>query len=142
MGIWERLGKVLKSYIDEGVDSLGSKTGRGSPFKSSSSDPDLDAAYRELNDYLEGDPLQDPGEPEKAPRPIPRELHQDLAELGLGPSATAEDCKEAYKKLLHIHHPDRHANHEGNLKKATEKSARVNTAYDRLERWFKANPSG
>jgi curved DNA-binding protein CbpA len=41
----------------------------------------------------------------------------------------------AYKKLLKIHHPDRHAGHPGNMKKATEKSARINAAYQKIEHW-------
>jgi curved DNA-binding protein CbpA len=45
------------------------------------------------------------------------------------------ECKAAYKKLLKLHHPDRHAGHTGNMKKATEKSARINAAYDRIEKW-------
>jgi curved DNA-binding protein CbpA len=62
-------------------------------------------------------------------------LRGDFAELGLPFDASEEDCKQAYKKLLKIHHPDRHAGHEGNMKKATEKSARINAAYDRIQRW-------
>jgi len=34
-----------------------------------------------------------------------------------------------------VHHPDRHAGHPGNMKKATEKSARINAAHQRIERW-------
>ncbi|MDR0568327.1 MAG: J domain-containing protein [Spirochaetaceae bacterium] len=62
-------------------------------------------------------------------------MKRDFAELGLSPGASQEECKAAYKKLLKIHHPDRHAGHSENMRKATEKSARINTAFDRIEHW-------
>jgi DnaJ-domain-containing protein 1 len=65
----------------------------------------------------------------------PENLRPDFAELGLPFGAGAEDCKAAYKRLLKLHHPDRHAGHEGNMKKATEKTTRINAAYDRIEKW-------
>jgi DnaJ-domain-containing protein 1 len=66
---------------------------------------------------------------------IPETLKADFAELGLPFGAPADECKAAYKKLLKLHHPDRHAGHEGNMRKATKKSARINAAFDRIERW-------
>ena len=140
MGIWDRLESLIKSYLNNGNDTV--FTGSG-PRRQD--DPDLDAAYEELDDFLKGNGSKDKSrvwddEKDKAAekkRPVPEEIRRDFAELGLAPEASAEECKEAYKKLLKIHHPDRHANHEGNLKKATEKTARVNAAYDRLEAWFR-----
>jgi len=137
MGIWDRLGSVIKSYITDESDKLfGDRSKRRS-------DPDLDAAYEELDGYLRGKDSKERAtsheetEKQKKTRPVPEEIRQDFAELGLTPDATAEECKDAYKKLLKIHHPDRHANHEGNMNKATDKSARVNAAYDRLVVWFR-----
>ena len=137
MGIWERLGSVIKSYITDESDKL---FGNRSKWRT---DPDLDAAYEELDGYLKGKDSREKtsgreeAEKPKKARPVPEEIRQDFAELGLTPNATAEECKEAYKKLLKIHHPDRHAKHEGNMNKATEKAARVNAAYDRLVVWFR-----
>jgi len=137
MGIWNRLGNVIKSYITDESDKL---FGNRSKWRS---DPDLDSAYEELDDYLKGKDSrerafgQEEAEKQKKPKPVPEGIKQDFAELGLTPDATAEECKDAYKKLLKIHHPDRHANHEGNMNKATDKSARVNAAYDRLVVWFR-----
>jgi hypothetical protein len=153
MGIFDRLGDVIKSYLhdeDERIFGGGSR-------QRFSRDPDLDAAYEELNDYLGGQSAETgqaaggssagnreqarngsrrAGENKEPPGPgIPESLGPDFAELGLPPGASAEDCKSAYKKLLKIHHPDRHAGHPGNFKKATEKSARINSAYDRIKKW-------
>jgi hypothetical protein len=65
----------------------------------------------------------------------PEELRPDFTLLGVPFGASPEECKAAYKRLLKLHHPDRHAGHEGNMRKATEKSARINAAYDRIEKW-------
>jgi len=144
MGIWDRLGNVVKSYLNDPGDNVF----RGNPSKGGSgegrhrpghSDPDLNSAYEELDDYLNyRDGKEKPaGQETPGNRPIPAELLKDFALLGLSPEASFEDCKGAYKKLLKIHHPDKHSTHPDNMKKATEKSAKVNAAYKRLEDWFR-----
>jgi len=131
MGIWDRLGNVVKSYLNDHEDNVFRN-------RSGHSDPDLDSAYEELDDYLNyRDGKEKPAEQEKPSRPMPAELRKDFAALGLTPEASFEDCKAAYKKLLKIHHPDKHSTHPDNMKKATEKSASVNAAYKRLEDWFR-----
>jgi DnaJ-domain-containing protein 1 len=140
MGIWDRLGNVIKSYINDDSDRLFRKNSA-----KKRNDRDLNAAYEELDDFLRGKeaPSSFAGksgretEKQKKAKPVPEEIRQDFAELGLTPDATAEECKEAYKKLLKIHHPDRHAKHDENMKKATDRAARVNAAYDRLVIWFR-----
>jgi DnaJ-domain-containing protein 1 len=145
MGIWDRLGNVIKSYVNDERDKVFGKTGA-----KRHNDPDLNAAYEELDDFLRGKEAsascadfsaaeKSGNEDEKQIKTstVPEEVRQDFAELGLTPDATAEECKEAYKKLLKIHHPDRHTNHDENMKKATDKAARVNAAYDRLVTWFR-----
>jgi DnaJ-domain-containing protein 1 len=145
MGIWDRLGDVLKSYINDDDDRLFGKSRR----QSSSGDPDLEAAFEELDDFLGGEAKGGPfGEAKGGPfheaasgrtadprRDPPEALRRDFAELGLPFGASPGECKAAYKKLLKLHHPDRHAGHPGNMQKATEKSARINAAFDRIEGW-------
>jgi hypothetical protein len=127
----------------------------------------VDAAFEELNDYLGGAGTKDwgPGGGSSTDREQswnggfgrnrgfrenrggsgfgsntglpPEDLRPDFAELGLPFGASAEECKTAYKKLLKIHHPDRHAGHAGNSQKATAKSARINASWDRIEKWRK-----
>ena len=153
MGIWDRLGNVIKSYLDDDDAKI---FGRNSGGRSPSGDPDLDSAYDELNDYLNRDKAgskagghgadstgsgyqwsdgASPGSRAKSGNAVPEDLRPDFAELGVAFGASADECKAAYKKLLKIHHPDRHAGHEGNFKKATERTARINAAYDRIEKW-------
>ena len=145
MGIFERLGKVINSYMND----FGEQTSQSfrSKSRSSSNDPDFDAAYEELNDFLnqknsqykksdDGRYWQDTqySKPKDKTFP-PEELRADFECLEVPFGADNETCKAAYKKLLKIHHPDRHAGHEGNFKKATERSAKINAAWDRIEKW-------
>ncbi|GHV94147.1 hypothetical protein AGMMS50293_04670 [Spirochaetia bacterium] len=152
MGIWGRLGNVIKSYLND----EDARVFRNSEHNHSA-DPDFDAAFDELNDYLNHDrttgtanfgsgasgngTADDAGGYSQAgydnhnAKPIPEELRPDFAELGIPFGSSAQECKAAYKQLLKIHHPDRHAGHEGNFRKATEKTSRINAAYDRIEKW-------
>jgi len=136
MGIWDRLGRVVKSYINDESEKL---FGKNSAKRHS--DPDLNAAYEELDGFLHGkeEPSSFKSETEKPKKAkvVPEEIRRDLTELGLTPDATAEECKETYKRLLKIHHPDRYSDNDENMKKATEKAAKVNAAYDRLVIWFR-----
>jgi len=146
MGIWVRLGNVIKSYLSE-VDSDVS----GGSYQRKNNDPDLDAAYEELNDFLgDGDSRKKSGSSDaerksgsetagEHKRPVPEELKKDFAELGLAPNTSLEECKTAYKKLLKSYHPDRHVGDPEKLKEATEKTARINAAYDRIEKWYRDN---
>ena len=134
MSIRDRLGRIINSYINEKEPVYGNKS------RSSSGDPDFDDAYEELENFLNNEqPKKKPEPAGQKPRSVPEEIMEDFAELGLTPDATEIQLKEAYKKLLKIHHPDRHAGHPGNMEKATKKSARINASYDRLEKWFKLN---
>jgi DnaJ-domain-containing protein 1 len=151
MGIFDRLGDVIKSYLQDDDEEIFGRTSRA---QRRSADPDLDAAFEELDDYLRGGPERQKGSSGGKDRntaqaggenlrggktgweaAAPEALRKDFAELGLPFGASADECKRAYKGLLKQHHPDRHAGHPGNMKRATEKSARINAAFDRIERW-------
>jgi DnaJ domain len=55
--------------------------------------------------------------------------------LGLTPSATEEEIKKAYRKLMSQYHPDRVATLGEDLQKAAEKKAQsINEAYHIIER--------
>lgn len=148
MGFWNQLGSVINSYFNDFAEET---KGR---FRSSG-DPDFDAAYEELDDYLNqknsgkdrsGHSWKDAEQENRrsstgaysaeAKLP-PKELKADFGWLGVPFGADYETCKAAYKKLLKIHHPDHHAGHEGNFKKATEMSAIINAAWDRIEKYYR-----
>jgi len=159
MGIFDRLGRVINSYFNDFGERTNSqfKSSTGN-FTGSSGDPDFEAAFDELNDFLNNkEPRSENKRTEykwsdntgsssggssarSSPRgasSVPEELRDDFEKLGVPFGADEETCKAAYKKLMKIHHPDRHAGHEGNFKKATEKTARINSAWDRIEKWRK-----
>jgi DnaJ-domain-containing protein 1 len=132
MGVFDRLGDVIRSYLNDTGPGPAGGPSAGRRY----ADPDLDAAYEELDDFLAGKPRYSKPDEGTAGRPPPPEsLRRDFDELGVPFGAPADECKAAYKKLLKIHHPDRHAGHEENMKKATDTSARINAAYDRIEKW-------
>jgi DnaJ-domain-containing protein 1 len=131
MGIWNRLGNVIKSYLNDDESAF---LGRGADHYASG-DPDLDAAFEELNDYLKGKTANSGRNRNQAVKLPPDSLRPDFAELEVAFGASSEECKAAYKRLLKICHPDRHATHADNFKKATERTARLNAAYDRIEKW-------
>ena len=142
MGILDRLGTVLKSYINDGTEKIsGSDRRSRRPWE----DDDLNAAYEELDDFLRegkssGGNSNNTGSrtsAKKSSRYVTPEVKADFAELGLTTDASLDDCKNAYKKLLKIHHPDRHGHDTELTKKATEKTAKINAAYDRLVKWFR-----
>ncbi len=140
---FDRLGEVLKNFLDEDSEHLFGRPQGRRPF----GDPDLDEAYDELEEFLNSgkgehkktaawSDTYTQGAKKPASQPsIPESLRKDFEELGLPFGASEEECKAAYKRLLKVHHPDRHAGHPGNMKKATEKSARINAAYQRIETW-------
>jgi DnaJ-domain-containing protein 1 len=139
MGILDRFGTMIRSYIN-------SEDERIFPHKKPA-DPDLQAAYDELDEFLSerrkrenrGTGAAGTGGPGASRRSVPGELRGDFAELGVPFGASLEECKAAYKELLKKHHPDRHSGHAGNMQRATEKSARINAAYDRIVLHFQGN---
>ncbi len=174
---FDRLGDIIKGFLDDedqGLFGSSSHQNRGRGF----TDPDLDAAFEELDDYLKGGSSDSSsaknnrgstsganrssdsrsgrqgsagatgdysrgsnassgGYSQRArdPSAPPESLRKDFAELGVPFGSDEATCKGAYKKLLKVHHPDRHAGHPGNMRKATEKSARINASYQRIEKW-------
>jgi DnaJ-domain-containing protein 1 len=136
------LAGVFRSYLDDDWQDVRKNSSYG--------DPDLRQAFEELDDFLSsggasagrrdsGGAFDDVGKTwrtaQKAKPTVPETLRGDFAELGVEFGADAKRCKAAYKQQVKLHHPDRHASHAGNMKKATEKSARLNAAYERICKW-------
>jgi DnaJ-class molecular chaperone len=143
VGFFDRLGGVLRSYLNDGDDWNEASGGHDRRF---SGDPDLDRAFEDLEGFLNGRHTSSGGgnpadwndvhtSPQKKPA-VPERLRPDFKELGLEFGAGIEQCKSAYKRLLKIHHPDRHTSHEGNMKKATAKTVKINDAYKHIREWY------
>ncbi|MDR3019391.1 MAG: J domain-containing protein [Treponema sp.] len=147
MGFWSRLGSVIDNYINDFRSDYGreaSSRNRNSSTgerRSYTGDPDLDAAYEELDDFLNDKETpnrkneQDAKQTKRNEKLPPESLRADFECLGVPFGADNETCRNAYKKLQKIHHPDRHIKHPGNHKKATERSAKINAAWDRINKW-------
>ncbi len=63
-----------------------------------------------------------------------------LAVLGLGPAATQDEIKEAYRDLTRVWHPDRFSGDPRLQKKAEEKLKEINGAFERLRPVRPAGP--
>ena len=138
MGIRNHFGKIKKHIIDK-IESAGEKSFRNK-YKLGKEDPDCRTAFEELDDLLKSEYPDYKIKYSRKPgsgRPVPGEIRADFTELGLTINATEAQCREAYKKLLKLHHPDHHSNDAVKMKQATIKTARINAAYDRLTKWFK-----
>ncbi|MDR1216665.1 MAG: J domain-containing protein [Treponema sp.] len=137
MGIFDRLSDVIKSYLNDD-DYTGKSHAYGRNI-----DPDVIEAQAEVEEFLRTGrnerkaytktEKETPGA--RGKERMPEALRTDFVELELPFGASHEECKKAYKRLLKIHHPDRHIGNPENVRKATEKSARINTAFDRIEKW-------
>ena len=60
-------------------------------------------------------------------------IERALELLGLGPEATPEDVKQAYRDLVKVWHPDRFPNDSRLRSKAEEKLKDINEAYQTLQ---------
>jgi DnaJ-domain-containing protein 1 len=159
--IFDRLGNLLRSLFQDSGSDDDRFGGRGG-YAGSSGDSDLDAAYEELNDFLN----RDMGESERrerenlrrareeararagsqgqwsggtyqhSPAGPPIGLVNDYKALGLPFGSKLPEVKAAYKRLLKANHPDLHAGDPEALKRATAYSATVNAAYQRIETWL------
>lgn len=148
MDIFDRIGDTIKSFLDGESDRLFGPSRRAG-------DSDYREAMDELDDFLSsgkeknrttafgeetrtGGPrqTQSGGQARTTVEPMSEAVKQAFRELRLEPGSDEARCKDAYKQLLKTHHPDRHANHEGNLKKATAKTARLNEAWSQIEAYY------
>lgn len=114
MDMLDRLGRLLRSLAPEENDHFGW------------TDPDLTAAWEELNGYLDDEPVGE--EPPRAAEP-PSRLQEAYAILEVAPGASMEAVRESYKRLLRKYHPDRFAGKPDKQRAATEVTRAVIGAY-------------
>lgn len=72
-------------------------------------------------------------------KPMPKAIQKDFDFLALCYSASLEECKERYKKLIKAYHTDKHSSDLRKQKNATEHSAKINAAFNRIRTWFETN---
>ena len=138
--LFDRLGDLLRTVLG-GDQGSGAGPRRARPQRPA--DPDLAAAWEELDAFLDSDATADDGPRQSAAgggrrsaaTAGPREyLRRDYATLGVAFGAPLSEVKSAYKRLMQAHHPDRFANDPRRQAAATRKAAAINAAYARIER--------
>jgi DnaJ-domain-containing protein 1 len=139
--IFDRLGNLIRSAFSEDPDKFDfSRT-------NSNLDPDMQAAWDELNDFLNEDDFNDSysgsnaGSRTKASSSVPSELLADYKTLEVSPGTPLAEVKISYKKLAIKYHPDKFANNPEKLKKATEMMKKLNMAYQNIKQYEKSKAS-
>ena len=130
--IFDRFGNLLRSFLDN-----------DSTDDTSFSDPDLQDAWDELEDFLSSDGTGSSrsstasAESGSTPRPespgIPEALKKDYTLLNAKPGTPLPEVAKSYRQLLRIHHPDRHAADPAAYANATEKTKQLTTAFRRIK---------
>ena len=153
----------INATIDAGAtETEGRQSGNSfsrSGYGTRTGDPDFDAAMAELDEFLdtsktetekrEAKEKREREERERREReawerrarngsgPSDETTYTAIVEayryLGLQPFAPFSEVRSAYKKLLFKYHPDRNNSTPEALKKATETTTRINTAYQIIE---------
>lgn len=138
---FDRLGDLLRSTTKASEDIFGrsssARSGRGT------GDPDLDAAFAELDDFLKQDePKAETRQERPSAQPKaskysgpPQELAQDYKNLGIGFAAPFPEVRAAYKKMIMQYHPDKNSDSPEKLRIATEIAQKINISYQRIEKW-------
>ncbi len=128
-GFIDRLAELLKSLF--GNEGRSDAQGRTRPV-----DPDLQAAWEELDEYIRtgsnGPRDEQAGRRSKPQRPPDESLREDYANLEVPFGADMETVRSSYKRLMLKYHPDRHA---GNLEKqrvALEIAKKINQSFERI----------
>lgn len=128
--IFDRIGNLLKSLLQE--DERSHTAGQAS------GDPDIQAAWDELDDYLRtGGPASTDSEsarPTSDHPSVPEELRQDYANLEVPFGAPMNEVVRSYRRLLRQYHPDKHANNPERLATATEIAKKINLSYQRIRK--------
>lgn len=130
--IFDRFGNLLRSFLH---DDESKRTG-----DTSFSDPDLQDAWNELEDFLQGgdstaNASKTPFTQHVETPAVPVELNADYALLKSKPGAPLAEVAKSYRQLLRIHHPDRHAADPAAFAKATEKTKSLTSAFRRIKEY-------
>jgi len=119
---YDRLGDLIRDRLDTDED----------PFESW--DPHEGRARQAGNTRGRTPPPRKPLE--RARARVPEELVESFRVLQLPPGVGADECKAAWKRLLHRHHPDRAGTDAKSQEAATAASIRITEAYRRIARWY------
>ena len=138
--LFDRLGDLLRTVL--GGDGTATAAGRQSRRPLHTDDPDLAAAWEELEGFLDGEDgaadsaassaSSGAGTGAHAEQPSDA-LRNAYATLGVAVGAPMSDVKRAYKRQMQAHHPDRFVHDPKLQAAATRKAAQLNAAYAHIE---------
>ena len=133
--IFDRLGNLLKSVFQEGETE--------SVNPDSFSDPDMQSAWEELDDFMNEEPKSSGNATYGTPRndSPPEEIRNAYEVLGVPENAQNAEIGKSYKSLLLKHHPDRFATDPQKMAKATERTKRINNAFNLIKTYRTSNSS-
>ena len=138
-GIFDRLGNLLKSFLQDGESGIYS--GKDRRF----SDPDMQDAWAELDDYLKTGASRPTEGKHFTVDPVyhrvPEEYREDFANLEIDFGTGLAEVKKAYKKLMRAYHPDHHAKDPEKFKTATEITKKLNYSYNRIMTYYENGPN-
>lgn len=69
-------------------------------------------------------------------KPMPLEVQKAFDFFVLPYSASLNECKNRYKKLIKAYHPDKHSADPVKYQNATRHTAKLNEAFTKLKNWF------
>jgi len=157
MDLLDRIAALLRALFADAAPTgrpAGQQPGAGASSRSSSRpvDPDLAAAWEELDEYLDdGRATSEAKEPRggaragsrgpQSPPTPPEALRGDYANLEVPFGSDIETVRRSYKRLVLQYHPDRHAGNPEKLRVATEITKKLNESFERI-RAFQERTAG
>jgi len=134
-GFIDRLAELLKTLFgSEGGSGSGAGTrGQAARSRGATADPDFQAAWEELNEYINtGRNRRTSRSSGPRVRPADESLRQDFANLEVPFGADMEEVRKSYKRLMLKYHPDRHAGDPEKQKLALEIAKKINQSFERI----------
>lgn len=123
---FDKLGNLLRSIIrEEPEDNINQR------------DPDIKEAWEEIDEFLKTGHNRQQSSAKSRPVEnisVPDGYKQDFINLEIPPTASIEQVRQSYKKLLRRYHPDRHADNQQKQQMATTITQKLNVSYQRIVR--------
>lgn len=137
--IFDRLSDFMRGVFN--TDDVFSESG--------SHDPDMQAAWEELESFLQGDSSPQQQKPhsrshkanshqsQESIRSDLAGLRKDYKTLEVPFLADIDTVRSSYKRLVQSYHPDRFAHDPERMRMATEVTLRLTSAYTRIKEFEK-----
>ncbi|MGI5172176.1 J domain-containing protein [Treponema sp. OMZ 840] len=143
--LFDRLGSVLKDYIDDEDLQKQNRTQAARSKSGSEEEPNTSTdkktfTYQGPKSRIEKNKSEQTARARgivyKAP---PMQLIEDFRVLGFTAFTDFQNCKKRYKRLLHSYHPDKYEADPKKQKSALDATVRLHKAFKNIEAWFNRN---